>query len=410
MWTLFIVTLSTAIACCTAEIGSYDYDNKIEENAVNDRDNLTSNVYVLPEQIFNDGKPFYVKKDASGTIDFNAKTTPESLPTPTDAISTLSTVNSSTGSVNSTRKHDISLDNTVRAQNIHDFLNLPVKYQSSKFVYPLVSSSYANLKYQGNNKNYISNHKHDSSTAKSVAYTTKKYHKSTYSTKAYAMKSSTTESYESTTKATPAPTNNSTRKYANIPSRSSTPGRRYTTLSRVSSTTVRNSLPNTEVKHTRGRPTTTTTTTTTTQKAIESHDNTLAAPSQSSTTTTAVPDTKAKNATESTKEPDGMNFGDLFGYFFNNDNSEDSEDSEETDATRPTTPTKATPSTTERTLRPAISTTHAPAITKQNDNKKAYSSRYDITMDSATRKPINRTHLSELNTSTARPLSENENR
>lgn len=408
MWTLFIVALSTAIVCCSAEIGSYDYDNKIEENAVNDRDNLTSNVYVLPEQIFNDGKPFYVKKDASGTIDFNAKTTPESLPTPTDAVSTQSTVNSS--NLNSSRKHDISLDNTVRAQNIHDFLNLPVKYQSSKFVYPLVSSSYANLKYQGNNKNYMSNHKADSSTVKSVAYTTKKYNKSTYSTKAYstsfASKTSTTESYESTTKATPASANN-TRKYANIPSRSSTPGRRYTTLSRISSTTVRNSLPNAEIKHTRGRPTTSTTTTTT-QKPIDSYDNTLAAPlpSQSSAATTAAPEIKAKNTTENANEADGMNIGDFFSYFFNNDNNEDSEEME---ATRSTTraparaTTKATPSTTVMTLRPAISTTQAP--TKQNDNKKVYGNRYDITMDSATRKPINRTHVSELNTSTARPAS-----
>lgn len=420
MWTLLIVALSTAIVRCSAEIGSYDYDNKIEENAINDRDNLTSNVYVLPEQIFNDGKPFYVKKDASGTIDFNAKTTPESLPAPTDAISTQNTANSSIGNENSTRKHDISLDNTVRAHNIHDFLNLPVKYHSSKFVYPLVSSSYANLKYQGNNKNYISNHKADSSTTKSVAYTTKKYNKSTYSTKAYstsfASKSSTTESYESTTKATPI-TANSTRKYANIPSRSSTPGRRYTTLSRISSTTVRNNLPNTDFKHTRGRSTTTTTTTT--QKPIESHDNSLAAPisTQSSAATTVVPDTKAKNTTENTKEADGMNISDFFGYFFNNndnnndnnDNNEYNEYSEETEATKPTTrvTTKATPSTTVMTLRPAISTTHAPAITKQNDSKKVHSNRYDITMDSATRKPINRTYTSEPNTSTtARPVTE----
>lgn len=42
--------------------------------------------------------------------------------------------------------------------NFHDFLNLPVKYNSEKYVYPLISSSYANTKVQGNvNKQY--NHK-----------------------------------------------------------------------------------------------------------------------------------------------------------------------------------------------------------------------------------------------------------
>lgn len=56
MWSLLIVILSTAIVGHASEIGSYDYDNKIEETtSVGDRDNLTSNVYVLPDQIFNDG-------------------------------------------------------------------------------------------------------------------------------------------------------------------------------------------------------------------------------------------------------------------------------------------------------------------------------------------------------------------
>lgn len=116
MWTLLIVVLSTAIVCRSTEIGSYDYDNKIEETTSTDRDNLTSNVYVLPDQIFNDGKPFFVKKDASGTIDFNAKTTPESLPEPTDAaaVSIQSTAaataaaSTANSDMNSTRKHDLA--------------------------------------------------------------------------------------------------------------------------------------------------------------------------------------------------------------------------------------------------------------------------------------------------------------
>lgn len=42
--------------------------------------------------------------------------------------------------------------------NFHDFLNLPVKYNSDKYVYPLISSSYANTKVQGN-VNKHQNHK-----------------------------------------------------------------------------------------------------------------------------------------------------------------------------------------------------------------------------------------------------------
>lgn len=408
MWTLFIVALSTAFVCCSAEIGSYDYDNKIEETGSNgDRDNLTSNVYVLPEQIFNDGKPFYVKKDASGTIDFNAKTTPESLPTPTDVASTQSTaVDTRRGGVNSTRKHDISVDNTVRAQNIHDYLNLPVKYQSSKFVYPLVSSSYANLKYQGNNKNYISNHKSDSSTVKSVPYTTKKY-KTTYPTKSYttafASKASTTESYDSsTTKTTPMPS--TTRKYSSISPRSPTPSRRFTP-NRVSTTTQRS-----EYKFQRGRSTTTTSTTTTsttTQTPIDLSDNgavtsvVVSVSSESSISSTTISPNKGKNVTESEKEPDSMNIGDLFSYFWNNNNGND--ESEETEATRPAT--KATPSTTVMTLRPAISSTRAPVTTKENENIKTHNSRYNMTMDSATRRPFNRTTSSEFRSSTIRPTT-----
>lgn len=398
MWRLFIVIFSTAIVCCSAEIGSYDYDNKIEDNIPNDRDNLTSNVYVLPEQIFNDGKPFYVKKDSSGSIDFNAKTTPESLPTPTDAVSTQTTTlsNGTTANQqNGTVKHDISLDNNVRTQNIHDFLNLPVKYQSSKFVYPLVSSSYANLKYQGSNKNYVSNHKLDhkldSSTVKSVAYTTKKY-KSTYPTKSYSTASAsrtstTTESYDSSTKATSS-TTNSTRKYASIPSRTSTPGRRYSTVSRVSSTTVRNSLPNAEVKFTRGRSTTTTTTT---SKPIESFESSFVTPIPiaNASSSTVAPEYTNKSTTDDKKDTDGMGLSDIFWNLWNGENDE-------------TEATKATPSTTVMTLRPTLSTTHAPHVTNDYERTKPYTNRYNITMNSATRKPINRTITPELSTSTIR--------
>lgn len=433
MWNLLIVVVMSAIVCCSAEIGSYDYDNKIEETVPNDRDNLTSNVYVLPDQIFNDGKPFFVKKDASGTIDFSAKTTPESLPTPAaseaedfnssqsstangSTSSTATTITASGTGINSTRKHDISLDNTVRTQNIHDYLNLPVKYQSSKFVYPLMSSSYANLKYQGNNKNYISNHKFDSSTIKSVAYTTKKY-RPTYSTKSYTTafttpKTSTTESYSKGTA-----TVNGTQKYSSIPPRSSTPNRRFSTLNRVSSTAspVPSSSLRSDIRFTRRRSTTTTstTTTTTTPSPIEPFSNGAVTESThtsfagesiaSSSTISSI--TKSKNATDGEKEPDSMNIGDFFSYFFNNN-----EESDETEATRLTTkataltpsiPSPTTTTTTVTSTRPVISTTHHTITAK--DNIKPIRSRYNATLDSATRRPYNRTAAAEYRSTTVRP-------
>lgn len=43
--------------------------------------------------------------------------------------------------------------------NFHDFLNLPVKYNPEKYVYPLISSSYANTKVQGNVNKQFNHHK-----------------------------------------------------------------------------------------------------------------------------------------------------------------------------------------------------------------------------------------------------------
>lgn len=122
-----------------------------DESSNSDKDIVTSS-YILPKQIFNDGKPFYLEKDpVSGILDFNSKKS--------------SGIGSAPTIINPQTDKDISLNtNSIHTPNFHDFLNLPVKYSSSKFVYPLVSSSYANLKYQGNNKNFISNHKNYSTT------------------------------------------------------------------------------------------------------------------------------------------------------------------------------------------------------------------------------------------------------
>lgn len=419
MWNVICVLLTTALVSCSAEIGTYDYDNKIEENSPGDRDNLTSNVYVLPEQIFNDGKPFYVKKDpVSGTINFNAKTTPESLPpqstianvqTQTKSQSSQSNTNSSDNEMlanNGNRKHDISLDNTMRTQNFHDYL--PVKYQSSKFVYPLVSSSYANLKYQGNNKNYISNHKYEASTVKSVTYVTKKP-KTNYPTKAPMASSSSasvsaslkpldSNEYETVTKPTIS-TTLTTRKYANIPSRATTPGRRYTTLSRPSSTTtVRNTNANYENKFNRFRSTTTSTTTQESSSPSYNKIPELSPSTVSSIATQFIPLNSANhfenhNQTTTPNDKGSMIFGGLFNDWFdyNNNNNEDSEEAEST-AKPKTTQMVPASSTTQMTPSTISSTASMVAsLSYENENGKISNGKYNITLDSTARKPYNRT-------------------
>lgn len=101
------------------------------------------------KKLFNEGKPFFVEKDpVSGQLDFNHKKSAgvvQNYKSPAEEL--------------------IPLRTNEIAPNIHDFLHLPVKYSSSKSVYPLVSTSYASTKYQGSNKdNSISNnHKEYSS-------------------------------------------------------------------------------------------------------------------------------------------------------------------------------------------------------------------------------------------------------
>lgn len=125
----------------TTDSKSHQKPAFIDESSQEDEIFATS--YVLPKQIYNDGIPYYVGKDAvSGQFDFSSKKPAGIEPSVNEVIDP---------------KEKIVLSSA--APNIHDILHLPVKYSSSKFVYPLVSSSYANLKYQGNNKNYVSNNK-----------------------------------------------------------------------------------------------------------------------------------------------------------------------------------------------------------------------------------------------------------
>lgn len=125
-----------------------DFEDNIAQESQSDESVFVNTIASKP--LLNDGKPFYVGRDpTTGTLDFNMKKTVGiSNDIPGSRKDELS------GHTKS--GHDI---NSLGINNFHDYLNLPVKYSSSKFVYPLISGSYANLKYQGNNKNQISNHK-----------------------------------------------------------------------------------------------------------------------------------------------------------------------------------------------------------------------------------------------------------
>ncbi|XP_055906857.1 uncharacterized protein LOC129942082 [Eupeodes corollae] len=138
-----VISIALALSTLGAALPTTSDENlkpEARDASESQEDEFVPSSYILPNQIFNDGKPFYVGKDpVSGQLDFNSKkagfeTSANEVFDPKEKIVL------SSGS----------------SPNFHDFLNLPVKYSSSKFVYPLVSSSYANLKYQGNNKNYNS--------------------------------------------------------------------------------------------------------------------------------------------------------------------------------------------------------------------------------------------------------------
>lgn len=212
-----ILYLMTILLLSHVSHGISSYADEYEESN-SDKDFVTSS-YILPKQIFNDGKPFYLEKDpVSGILDFNSKKS--------SGISSAPTI------INPQTDKDISLNtNSVHTPNFHDFLNLPVKYSSSKFVYPLVSSSYANLKYQGNNKNFISNHKNYSTTTT----TSPKYY--TAPTKFYTTDATKATSQLQTEMQPTSPT-----KITNPPTRPQP----VTTLGTSTSTTI-TSTPTTEV-------------------------------------------------------------------------------------------------------------------------------------------------------------------
>ncbi|XP_066151213.1 uncharacterized protein [Euwallacea fornicatus] len=140
--------------------------------------------YNLPENIFNRGMPFYAEKDPlTGKVDLEHKS-----PTlksdddtnsyeyidddvPSDDIYDKKNIDRKDSSYGSSHKQ---ADINQLTPNFHDFLNLPVKYNPNKYVYPLISSSYASTKIQGSVNKYH-NHKdtfgvQKPTTAKRPAY------------------------------------------------------------------------------------------------------------------------------------------------------------------------------------------------------------------------------------------------
>lgn len=121
--------------------------------------------YNLPENIFNRGKPFYLEKDPlTGTINFDSKPTLSDIQEEDFQEYEENSSKSNIFDKNNIDRKDTafgshkSSDVNQLVPNFHDFLNLPVKYNSDKYVYPLISSSYANTKVQGN-VNKQQNHK-----------------------------------------------------------------------------------------------------------------------------------------------------------------------------------------------------------------------------------------------------------
>ncbi|CAH0548117.1 unnamed protein product [Brassicogethes aeneus] len=168
--------------------------------------------YNLPENIFNKGKPFYLEKDPlTGQIDFNSKTPSIKLDDelydytddePSDNIYDKSNIDRKDGSLGSHRPSDVN----QLTPNFHDFLNLPVKYNSDKYVVPLISSSYANTKIQGN-VNKFHNHKdYNQKTTTKKPTQTPTYYSTNKNYFNPERRTTTTSTTTTTTTTTPKPT------------------------------------------------------------------------------------------------------------------------------------------------------------------------------------------------------------
>lgn len=140
--------------------------------------------YNLPETIFNSGKPFYAEKDPlTGKIDLDHKT-PTLKSTdyeyqydevPSDDIYNKKNIDRKDGAAYVSTSHK-QTDINQLTPNFHDFLNLPVKYNPEKYVYPLISSSYASTKIQGSVNKY---HNHKDTFGVQKTSTVKPYYSTT---------------------------------------------------------------------------------------------------------------------------------------------------------------------------------------------------------------------------------------
>ncbi|GJQ83725.1 hypothetical protein Trydic_g20601 [Trypoxylus dichotomus] len=168
--------------------------------------------YNLPDNLFNKGKPFYLEKDPlTGNVDFLSKDSEldaydededyeyaENEKNPD--IYSKSNIDRKDTNVGSHKPNDVN----QLTPTLYDFLNLPVKYNPDKYAYPLISSSYANTKVQGNVNRYH-NHKDYAVTTykpmKTPTYHSTKYFYFNKPYKATPKYASTTSEEASTTSA-----------------------------------------------------------------------------------------------------------------------------------------------------------------------------------------------------------------
>ncbi|XP_058056134.1 proline-rich protein 36 [Anopheles bellator] len=146
-----VALLCLALLAATAA-GEFVFDDDLEDliaEESNVDEELAPGSVLLPSDVFNDGKPFYVERDPStGAIDFNHKKTGNQIEMDDERRPYESIKESYVSD-----KKDVIVHHST--PNFHDFLNLPKMYSPENFV--SISSSYANLKYQGSNKG--SNHR-----------------------------------------------------------------------------------------------------------------------------------------------------------------------------------------------------------------------------------------------------------
>ncbi|XP_053672163.1 proline-rich protein 36 [Anopheles nili] len=154
---LGVALLLMALTITTTMVsGEFIFDDDFEDliaDESNVDEELMPGSVLLPSDVFNDGKPFLVERDPStGALDFMHKKTGNQIDL--DDAKPYESIKDSYVS----DKKDVIVHHST--PNFHDFLNLPKMYSPENFV--SISSSYANLKYQGINKG--SNHRDPGNT------------------------------------------------------------------------------------------------------------------------------------------------------------------------------------------------------------------------------------------------------